>query len=148
MLKLNKMSDYAVVIISHFNTIPNRNLNVNQVAKATGLPAPTVGKILHRLSEKGLVNAVRGRFGGYKLNRIPSDVTLRELLETFEGPLTLTDCLDQGDSGRCELVSHCALARRWSLVSNAISDVLKEITVADLLLSKKPDKNGFLEEKL
>ena len=142
------MSDYAVVILSHFHSIPDRNLNVNQVAQVTGIPVPTVGKILHRLSEKGLVTAVRGRFGGYKQKRIPSDVSLRELLETFEGPLTLTDCLDQDDKDRCELVSHCVLAQRWSMVSNAISDVLKEITLADLLVSKKPIKNRFLQDKV
>tara|TARA_Y100000590_G_scaffold463273_1_gene629621 strand:- start:2226 stop:2660 length:435 start_codon:yes stop_codon:yes gene_type:complete len=141
------MSDYAVVILSHFNSNPDMHLNVNQVARATGIPVPTVGKILHRLSEKGLVTAVRGRFGGYKQKRILSNVSLRELLEVFEGPLTLTDCLDQDDKLRCELVSHCALAQRWSLVSNAISDVLKEITLADLLLSKRPKKYRFLQEK-
>jgi len=134
MLKLSKMSDYAVVILQQLSKKGNQGQNTASVAEATGLPSPTVSKILHRLSEAGIVISERGRFGGYRLKKVPTDLSLSELLIAFEGPVTLTDCLENSNS--CDLAKHCAVAGRWSVVSKAISRVLDDITLADLLLSK------------
>ena len=133
MLKLSKMSDYAVVIIRQLSDNNKKNQNTATIAQLTGLPGPTVSKILHRLNEVGIVSSDRGRFGGYKLQRIPQELPLSELIRAFEGPLVLTDCLD--DNGNvCDLETHCAVAGRWDLVSRAINRVLEDITLADIFL--------------
>ena len=136
MLRLSRMTDYAVVILNHMSTERGKNQNTTGVAQATNLPSPTVSKILNRLSEAGVLKAIRGRFGGYRLDRSPSEISLGELLNAFEGPLALTDCLDSSNA-MCEHVSHCAVAGRWSVVSSAISNALDGLTLEDLVLSNK-----------
>ena len=137
MLRLSRMTDYAVVILNHMSTERGKNQNTSGVAQATNLPSPTVSKILNRLSEAGVLKAIRGRFGGYRLDRSPSEISLGELLDAFEGPLALTDCLDSSNATMCEHVSHCAVAGRWGVVSSAISNVLDGLTLEDLVLPNK-----------
>ena len=102
------------------------------VVLATGLPAPTVSKLLHRLTEVGIVVAERGRYGGYRLDRAPENVRLSEVLATFEGDLALTDCLDTTGNA-CEHETRCAVVGRWNVVSTAIRSVLDDLTLADVL---------------
>lgn len=132
MLRLSRMTDYAVVVLHHMAQKAEGNQNTADVALATGLPAPTVAKLLHRLTETGIVAAERGRYGGYRLDRLPHEVRLSEILAAFEGPVTLTDCLDTA-GGLCEHETRCAIAGRWTVVSSAIRRVLDDLTLADVL---------------
>jgi len=132
MLRLSRMTDYAVVVLHYMASLPEGNRNTADVVLATGLPAPTVSKLLHRLTEAGIVVAERGRYGGYRLDRAPEDVPLSEVLATFEGDLALTDCLDTTGNA-CEHETHCAVVGRWDVVSTAIRRVLDDLTLADVL---------------
>jgi FeS assembly SUF system regulator len=132
MLRLSRMTDYAVVVLHHMASLPEGNRNTADVVLATGLPAPTVSKLLHRLTEAGIVVAERGRYGGYRLDRAPEDVPLSEVLAIFEGDLALTDCLDTTGNA-CEHETHCAVVGRWDVVSTAIRHVLDDLTLADVL---------------
>ncbi len=137
MLRLSRMTDYAVVVLHHMASLPEGNRNTADVALATGLPAPTVSKLLHRLTEVGIVAAARGRYGGYRLDRSPEQVRLSEVLAAFEGDLALTDCLDTGGNA-CEHETHCAVVGRWNVVSSAIRRVLDDLTLADVLEPPAP----------
>lgn len=137
MLRLSRMTDYAVVVLNHLAAQTGRNQNTADVAVATGLPAPTVSKLLHRLTEADIVAAERGRYGGYRLARIPEDVRLSDILAAFEGQIALTDCLDTAGNA-CEHETHCAVAGRWNVVSSAISRVLNDLTLADVMTPVAP----------
>ncbi len=137
MLRLSRMTDYAVVVLHHMARQPEGNRNTADVALATGLPAPTVSKLLHRLTEVGIVAAERWRYGGYRLDRTPDTIRLSEVLGAFEGELALTDCIDSGGN-TCEHENHCAIAGRWNVVSAAIRGVLDNLTLADVLEPAPP----------
>ncbi|PPR79640.1 MAG: HTH-type transcriptional regulator IscR [Alphaproteobacteria bacterium MarineAlpha2_Bin1] len=131
MLKLNKMSDYAAVVINYMDKSNNDRLSTEQVSKSTGLPSPTVSKILHRLSSEGIVSSLRGRSGGYTLNREVSDISILEILQIFEGPIVLTDCLDEKGEA-CVFLSSCSIAGKWEVVSSTIKIVLENLTLKEL----------------
>lgn len=137
MLRLSRMTDYAVVVLNHLATQIGRNQNTADVAVATGLPAPTVSKLLHRLTEAAIVVAERGRYGGYRLAHSPEDVRLSDILAAFEGQIALTDCLDSAGNA-CEHETRCAVAGRWNVVSLAISRVLNDLTLADVMTPAAP----------
>ncbi len=133
MIRLGRMTDYAVVVMGHMARRPGELVTTVDVAAATGLPLPSVSKLLHRLADLHLLAAHRGRYGGYVLERAPKDIPLSEIVRGFEGPVALTDCLDSESTGGCGMHSHCAVAGRWQIVANAIEDVFQRLTLADMI---------------
>jgi len=79
----------------------------------------------------GLVKSVRGAEGGYVLAKEPSQIRLREIVETLEGPLVLTECVE--NPLVCERYKTCAARVLWQRVGNAIQEVLDNMTLEDLL---------------
>lgn len=159
MLKLNKMSDYAAVVINYMEKSNKGHISTDQVSKSTGLPLPTVSKILHKLSSEGIVSSLRGRLGGYYLTREVSDISILEILEIFEGPIVLTDCLDEKGEA-CVFLSNCSIAGKWEVVSSTIRIVLENLTLKELFdpkiskdlmlnnINNKKNKNYNISENL
>lgn len=133
MIRLGRMTDYAVVVMSHMARRPGDLVTTVDVAAATGLPLPTVSKLLHRLADLHLLAAHRGRYGGYVLERAPNQIPLSDIVKGFEGPVALTDCLDNEATGGCGMHSNCAVAGRWQVVAHAIEDVFQRLTLADMI---------------
>ncbi len=139
MLRLSRMTDYAVVVLDQMARNPEGTQNTADVALWTALPPPTVSKLLHRLTEVGILVAERGRYGGYRLERAPAQIRLTDVLAAFEGDVALTDCLDTAGTA-CEHETHCSIAGRWNVVSTAIRSVLDDLTLADVLAPAAPPK--------
>ena len=130
MLRLSKLTDYAVVLLARLGreggvrTAPD-------LAAATGIGEPTVSKVLKILAHAGLVVGLRGSRGGYRLTRSLSAVPLSEVVVALEGPIALTACVD-GATGGCEAEALCPVRGRWDPVNDAIRNALTAITIADL----------------
>jgi len=133
MIRLGRMTDYAVVVMGHMARRPCELVTTVDVAAATGLPLPTVSKLLHRLADLHLLVPHRGRYGGYVLERAPQDIPLFAIVRGFEGPVALTDCLDSETTGGCGMHSNCAVAGRWQVVADAIEGVFQRLTLADMV---------------
>jgi FeS assembly SUF system regulator len=130
MLRLSKLTDYAVVVMIHLDrgevvqTSPG-------IARATGIPEPTVAKVLKALAGSGLVGSQRGARGGYRLSRPIDGVSVAEVVEAIEGPIALTACVE-GASGLCESKGLCPMHGRWDPVNDAIQQALSGIMLADM----------------
>ena len=98
MLKLSKMTDYAVVILAdmaeHNNKHNDTLLSAHSLAQNTKLPEPTVSKVLKLLSKHNLVASSRGVNGGYALNKSPEDINMVHVIRATDGPINLTACVD------------------------------------------------------
>lgn len=132
MFRLSKMTDYGVVVLGHLVGQRGRLLSAPEIAEATGLPGATVSQVLKPLAAAGVVTSHRGARGGYELARQPEDVTVRELVVAFEGPLAVTACVD-GAEDNCAVESLCLMAGGWEQVNTAIRSALDSVTLADLL---------------
>lgn len=128
MLRVSKLTDYAVVVLSRLEaeggvqTAPG-------LAAGTGVAEPTVAKVLKLLSQAGLVEGLRGARGGYRLLRPLADLPLSDVIVAIDGPIALTACVD-GGFGLCEAEHVCPVRGRWDPVNAAIRDALSAITVA------------------
>lgn len=135
MLRLSKLTDYAVVVLAslaHDGTgRADRVQTAPGLAAATGLAEPTVAKVLKILGQAGLVEGVRGARGGYRLDRPLSAIALSEVIVALDGPIALTACVD-GSTGVCEAEAFCPVRGRWDPVNDAIRAALSAITVADI----------------
>lgn len=137
MFRLNRLTDYAVVVMSQMSSSGNMLRSAQQIARDTGVPLPTVAKVLNVLTREGLVESHRGAAGGYTLSRTPSEITVSEIIQALEGPIALTACVDAGGAG-CEVESICPMRGTWDKVNHAIRDALSQVTLQDLMASSSP----------
>lgn len=86
------------------------------------------------LRRAGIVESVRGAYGGYRLARPMTEVTALEIVELMEGSLAPVTCIDNEDN--CDRVGHCATEPLWRRVDEAVRSVLSSTTLADLVLEK------------
>ena len=133
MIKLNKMTDYAVVCLGMLSCKSGYSMSASELSSKTGLTLYTVQKILKIIvSNSDLIKAHRGALGGYALNRKTSEISVVEIIEVLEGPITLTACVDNSENF-CEASNICFLGGKWNKVNDIIRKTLKDISLDDLL---------------
>ena len=104
---------------------------LSDIAKRQGISEKYLEQIANRLHKSGLVKTVRGRKGGYLLNKPESEIGLNEIIEILEGPICVVDCVAK--PGVCEKSSLCSTRDIWSVLSNKITETLSRYTLADLV---------------
>ncbi len=132
MLRVTKLTDYASVVLTVLATETESVLSAAGLAERAGLEAPTVAKVLKPLAQAGLVQAFRGVNGGYRLARLPSEITLVEIVEAIEGPLAMTECSIH--QGQCEIEHSCGARANWRRINDVVADALRNVSLADMLL--------------
>lgn len=132
MIKLNKMTDYGIVVMVHLAQADGTVSTAPDIAAATGLSQPTVAKLLKTLVQGGLATSQRGAQGGYSLARPPKQISVVEAIEVLDGPLSLTDCVEN-DHESCEREKLCPMSGRWNRINAAIVGALESLTLADMM---------------
>ena len=87
--------------------------------------------VVKELVKGGLLSAMRGKGGGYRLNRPPEEYNVRSILELMEGPLAPVVCLEPGQNA-CPRSKDCRTLPLWQGLDKVISDYLARFTLADL----------------
>ena len=131
MIRLNRLTDYGVVLLVQMSRHPEVVMTAPQIAQASSLPLPTVAKVLKQLATAKLVRSQRGAAGGYLLARPPEAVTAAEIITALEGPIAITACVD-GAPMPCEVETSCPIRGHWNKVNGAIRGALQQVTLADL----------------
>lgn len=133
MIKLSKLSDYAIVVLSRLAVEKGEVMTTSMLSSETGIPEPTVSKVLKLLSKQKIVISVRGPNGGYKMERTPADITVTELITALEGPIALTNCLEPSHND-CMIDALCPLKGGWHKVNMAVKSALDKVALSDLLI--------------
>ncbi len=130
MLRLTKLTDYGIVLMTYMATSDVRVHTSAGLSEATRLPLPTVSKILQILLHGGFLQSTRGANGGYSLAKSAESISMRELIDVLEGSIALTECnLDECD---CEQMPHCANSANWQRINDAVRQVLSTISLAEM----------------
>ncbi len=134
MLKLNKLTDYAVVVLSYLWQHAPMQKTASDLAFETGLPEPTLVKLLKQLASKDLVQSRRGAGGGYFVDKnIGDNLSIWRIIEVVEGPVALTACVVVEDEVKdCCIAGTCPLQNRWKKVNNALFNLLDNIMLSDM----------------
>jgi len=128
MFRLSKLTDYAVVVLVRLSRAESVQTSPG-ISAATGIPEPTVAKVLKAMAGRGLVTSQRGARGGYRLSRGLSSIPVGDVIAAIDGPVALTACVD---GGGCETQRLCPLHGRWDPVNEAIRAALSSITLSDM----------------
>src|SRR5688572_33459183 len=92
MIRIAKLTDYGIVLMSHLARAPGRRVNARDLSVEAHLPQPTVSQLLKTLSRGGLLVSQLGVKGGYDLARPASEITVADIITALEGPVALTEC--------------------------------------------------------
>src|SRR6201990_1439120 len=130
MLRLSKLTDYAVVVLVRLAGMEGVQTSPG-ISAATGIPEPTVAKVLKTLAAGDLVASQRGARGGYRLNRDLAAIPIADVIAAIDGPIALTACVE-GSASECEAQGLCPMRGRWDPVNDAIHKALSGITLADM----------------
>lgn len=131
-MRLSSMADYAVVTMTAAaRHCGGARVSAGQLAEETGLPAPTVQKLVSRLTAAGLLRSTRGVGGGLKLARPAAAITLADIVEAVEGPIALASCLDES-SGCCQIEQACSVKPHWPVVNQALRGALAQVSLTQL----------------
>lgn len=137
MIRLSRMADYGVVVMTYMAMRAHRTQTTHQVAVATGLPEATVGKLLKVFAREGLLESHRGVHGGYELTRAAEDVTVADIVTAVEGPIALTLCVDD-HPGSCDVESLCPMRGGWNRINSALREALEGVSLAAMAFPELP----------
>ena len=141
-MKINKLTDYSIVILANLVAKDeNAMYTAKELSEFSGIPLPTVTRILKILSNKGILESQRGAQGGYELTNNSTDVSIAEVIEAMEGPIALTECAS--DDCGCAFEPSCAVGKPWQKINKAVNDVLQNISLSDM--SAKDESQNLLK---
>ena len=143
-MRLSNLADYAVITMcqaaSHCG---NGRVSAAELAGESGLPVPTVQRLVSKLTAAGLLRSVRGVGGGLQLGRPAAAITVADIVEAVEGPIALTACVDHGD---CDFESGCSMKPHWPIINTKLRSALAEITLDQLRNQPRPNPSHSVRE--
>src|SRR5919109_5558079 len=133
MLKINRQTDYAVrVILALAKRGEGARLSSGAIQREMLIPPALMPRIVAQLARAELLNTFPGREGGLMLPRPAAQITLRDVVEAFEGPILLSACLQVKGEDDCPFQSNCPVRPKWGRVQVAMMREMASITFEDL----------------
>jgi Rrf2 family protein len=130
MLRVSRATDYALLFLSRLAERPECRWNVREAAEALGISRRFLANIVHQLARRDLVVTAKGAGGGVRLVRPPERITIRDVVETFEGRLGLVPC--HCGEEPCDQDEVCHLAEYWADLERTMMEKMTETTLRDL----------------
>jgi FeS assembly SUF system regulator len=138
-MRLSNLADYAVVTMSAAaRHCGGGRTSAAALAGETGLPVPTVQKLVSKLSSAGLLRSTRGTGGGLQLARPAAAISIADIVEAVEGPIALTSCVEGTE---CVVEQTCAVKPHWPLVNAALRGALADISLIQLARSTTQEQD-------
>jgi FeS assembly SUF system regulator len=134
MFKVARLTDYGVVLLRYLAAQKaDLPLSARDLAKESGLPLPTVSKLLKLMAKSKIVIATRGMAGGYQLAHHPDQISLLRLIEVFEGTPAVTACLSEHHQA-CQIDDKCPQRNGWQVVHLKVAHLLRHISLSELIM--------------
>ena len=134
MLKINRQTDYAVrVVLALARQGPGAKRSTAEIQQEMLVPKAFMSRIVAQLARAGLLNTFPGRDGGLMLPRPASQITLKDIVEAFEGPILLSQCLQVKGEDDCPFQVNCPVRPKWGRVQVVMLREMAAITFEDLV---------------
>lgn len=134
MLKINRQTDYAVrVVLALAKRAEGVRLSSTQIQREMMIPPALMTRIVAQLAREGLVNTFPGRDGGLMLPRPASRISLKDVVEAFEGPILLSECMQAKSEDDCPFRTNCPVRSKWGRVQAAMVREMASISFEDLV---------------
>lgn len=131
MLRLSKKADYALLSLRHLAAHADRGaVSTRELAESYDIPPELLAKVLQRLVRARLLESHQGTRGGYVLGRPAEAMSVAEVIQAIDGPLTVTACSEIDHS--CDQFSKCNIRDPLWRIKDRIVSALSSTSVAEL----------------
>ena len=131
MLRISKLTDYAIILLGQMARSDDKTFAAAELAEHTSIAMPTASKILKALARAGIVTSTRGARGGYALVQKPEHTSLARIIGALEGPIALTEC--GAEQNLCQQASICDVRGHWNVINRAVLTALESVSLADMV---------------
>lgn len=141
---ITRKTDYAIRCVLYLSEKKGGLANVDEISKSMLIPKSFLAKILQKLEKAGIVKSSKGRKGGFSLVKEPKGVSLMEVIETMQGPLSINVCAI--DKRKCSLSNICSVHPVWVKIRKEIEEKLVKINFEELSRERKKffeNNSGF-----
>jgi Rrf2 family protein len=128
---INKESDYAIRALIYLAKNKDKKSSSKEIATNKKIPLPYVRRILSVLSEKKIVTSKEGKQGGFQLLKNPKKLSLKKIIEIFQGKIQLSECLYKGHY--CQNRKTCVVRKSVKKIENKMKDEFQKVTLDKLL---------------
>jgi FeS assembly SUF system regulator len=137
MLRLSKRADYALMAMKHLAIHPDASASAREIAAQYDIPIELMAKVLQRLARSRLLTSHQGTRGGYTLSRSTDQISVADIIEAIDGPLTVTAC--STDDEQCGQFSKCNIRDPLWRIKDRIVSALATCTLAEISTDVVPD---------
>ena len=131
-MQITRQADYALRAMLYLARLEtNERAATSKIAEDQEIPPSFLAKIISQLSIAGLIHTSRGAHGGVSLARKPSEVSLLEVVEAIDGPISLNECVH--DPGICSFGDNCPIHEVWCEAKEELVRKLRASTFDKLL---------------
>ncbi len=133
-MKISTKGRYGVRILldlaRHENGTPRL---IRDIAESQQISEKYISRLIIDLRRAGIVRSIRGAKGGFRLAKNPREVTLLDIIEVMEGPLSIVNCVRS--PGKCPRNSSCATREIWDSLNSDIRESMRKVTLQHIIES-------------
>ncbi len=130
-MRLTSFTDYSIRVLIYLAVSHDEQPTIREIAERFDVSRNHLMKVVHELSKRGYLTALRGKHGGLRLNIAPVDINIGKLISELENDLALTECL--GNNNQCILTPACELKTILAEALQSFFATLDEYTLEDIL---------------
>lgn len=132
MFKLNRKTEYGLLALQYMARLENNEVaTVKEIASQHRIPQSLLAKILQGLARKKIIQSVKGARGGYVMDGKITQLTLADVVEAIEGPISITDC--RSIDPNCERMDDCTLRERFEPLQQQLLQTFRSVKILDFV---------------
>lgn len=136
-MRFSAKGEYGVRAILDIALSGDREpVRVREIARRQGIPMRFLEQVMASLKKAGLVESYRGAQGGYRLAHAAADISLADIVQAVEGPITLMECISDTERGACDQASRCVIRDVWRDVQDSMVRSLNAVSLESVCKRK------------
>src|SRR6476619_4189055 len=141
MLRLSKKADYALMAMKHLARkadSASASTSAREIAEQYDIPIELMAKVLQRLARRGLLTSHQGTRGGYRLAKASSAISVADIIQAIDGPLTVTACSTEAEN--CGQFAKCSVRDPLWRIKDRILAALATCSLLEVSTERPPDE--------
>ncbi|NUR56004.1 MAG: Rrf2 family transcriptional regulator [Acidobacteria bacterium] len=131
MLRLSKKADYALMAMKHLAVRPEAaSASAREIAEQYDIPIELMAKVLQQLARRGLLTSHQGTRGGYQLSKPTTAISVADIIQAIDGPLTVTACSVEDE--QCGQFAKCNVRDPLWRIKDRIISALTTCSLAEI----------------
>ncbi len=132
-MKITQEADYGLRVVLYLSKLEyGERIDSGTMSENNEIPLRFLLKLLRKLIDSGIIKSYRGVNGGYALNKLPEKITLKDVVEAIDGPISVNRCLIDPEFCNAKQKGPCEIHRALAGVQQKLLSELEKVNFKDL----------------